>query len=280
MMKRLKTILLVGATMFALAACEKVPAGNVGIKVNLLGSAKGVEVEELPVGRYWIGINEELYKFPTFTQNYTWTGEESIGFQTVEGMKVSADVGISYSIDPNKVPLIFQKYRRGIDEITDIYIRNMVRDALVTQVSTKSIRSVYGAGKADIIAGVEQQVRDQVEGIGIMIERIYWAGELVLPDAVVTSLNDKIGATQRAEQRENEIREKEAEAQKQIATARGNAESILIEAEAQAKANRIIAQSLTPGLIQSQAIATWDGVLPKMTGDGAVPFIDVTQDAQ
>jgi regulator of protease activity HflC (stomatin/prohibitin superfamily) len=280
MLNKLKFFLLSIVTVFALAACEKVPAGHVGIKVNLLGSAKGVEIEELGVGRYWIGINEELYKFPTFTQNYTWTDEESIGFQTTEGMKVSADVGISYAIDPEKVPMIFQKYRRGIDEITDIYIRNMVRDALVTQVSTKSIRSVYGSGKADIIAAVEEQVRAQVEPIGIMIERIYWAGELVLPEAVVTSLNDKIGATQRAEQRENEIREKEAEAQKQIATARGNAESILIEAEAQAKANRIIAESLTPELIQSQAIATWDGVLPKMTGDGAVPFIDVTKNVE
>ena len=38
-------------------SCRKVPAGNVGIRVHLLGTAKGVDVEELPVGRYHIGIN-------------------------------------------------------------------------------------------------------------------------------------------------------------------------------------------------------------------------------
>lgn len=274
----MKKFLLLAALVLGLAACDKVPAGNVGIKVNLLGGEKGVEMEELGIGRYWIGWNEELYIFPTFTQNYTWTGEEAINFQTVEGMKVSADVGISYAIDANKVPIIFQKYRRGIDEITGVYIRNMVRDALVTIVSNQSIHSVYGAGKTDIIAAVEKQVRDQVGPLGINVERIYWAGELVLPEAVVESLNQKIRATQEAEQRENEVRGKRAEAQKKIEEAKGLAESILIEAKSQAEANIIIAKSMTPELLEFKAIDRWDGVLPKMmSGSDTVPFIDVTR---
>ncbi len=69
-MKKILCSLMIMATC---VGCSKVPAGNVGIKVYLLGKSKGVDTEELPVGRYWIGINEELYKFPTFTQNYVWT---------------------------------------------------------------------------------------------------------------------------------------------------------------------------------------------------------------
>ena len=92
-------------------ACSKVPAGYVGVKVNLYGTSKGVQAEELAVGRYWIGMNEELYTFPTFTQNYVWTrsstegspNDESISFQTNEGVVVNTDVGISYHINSKKV---------------------------------------------------------------------------------------------------------------------------------------------------------------------------------
>ncbi|WP_282076337.1 SPFH domain-containing protein [Epibacterium ulvae] len=281
---RLKKLLFIPLLALAVAACDRVPAGNVGIKVNLLGGEKGVDTEELGPGRYWIGVNEELYIFPTFTQNYVWTADyaegshnnESLSFQTVEGMTVNADVGVSYAIQPDKVSAIFQKYRRGVDEITDTFLRNMVRDALVIAVSNRPISSVYGAGKAEIIAEVEERVRQQVQSIGIDVERIYWVGELRLPEAVTTSLNAKIAATQRAQQRQNEVAEARAEAEKQIEQARGEAERIRLKAQAEAEANQIVAQSLSANLLQYEALKRWDGTLPRFTGsDSPVPFLNV-----
>jgi regulator of protease activity HflC (stomatin/prohibitin superfamily) len=278
-----------------LSACSKVPAGNVGVKVYLLGGSKGVDTEELGPGRYWIGMNEELYLFPTFTQNYVWTREpvdengdgnlsdsdgidESISFQTVEGLSVNADIGISYRIDPSKVPLIYQKYRKGIDEITDLYLRNMVRDALVTVSSTKKIETVYGAGKADLIASVEAAVRKQVEPLGIVVERIYWVGNLRLPDNVTASINAKIQATQMAEQRRNEVEQAKAEAEKARQTAQGEADAKLLIARAEAESIRIRGEALrdNPALVELNAVDKWDGKLPvTMMGGDTVPFIRV-----
>ncbi len=279
----LKKVLALGLAAGALAACSTVPAGHVGVKVYLLGSSKGVESEELGVGRYWIGINEELFLFPTYTQNYTWTKapdetgteDESISFQTVEGMSVNADVGITYRIDPTKVNNIFQKYRKGVSEITDIYLRNMVRDALVTEASSRSVEDVYGRGKAELMTAVEKRIKDQVEKDGIIIERIYWVGDIRLPDNVIASLNAKIQATQMAAQRQNEVAQSKAEAQKKVEEARGEAESILLKAKAQADANRELASSITPELVQYRALEKWDGMLPRITGTGAVPFVNV-----
>jgi regulator of protease activity HflC (stomatin/prohibitin superfamily) len=283
---------------FIIVGCSKVPAGNVGVKVYLLGGEKGVDNEVLTPGRYWIGINEELFLFPTFTQNYVWTADadessptdESISFQTREGLTVSADVGISYSVRADKVSTIFEKYRRGIEEITDVYLRNMVRDAMVTVASSLPIEAVYGQGKADMIQQVENIVRGQVDPIGISVERIYWIGDARLPEVVTTSINNKIEATQKAQQRRNEIEERKAEAQKTIETARGAAESqkltadaraytVLKEAEAQAEANRVLAESITPEFLQYQSIERWDGALPRlMGGDAPVPFIQLPTD--
>lgn len=281
---------IIAASILALSltACSKVPAGFVGVKVYLLGSSKGVDSEELGPGRYWIGWNEDLFLFPTFTQNYVWTAEstegspddESITFQSREGMTISADVGISYSIRPENVNTIFQKYRRGINEITDTYLRNMVRDAFVSVSSTKPISDIYGIGKEEIIEKVQEKIKAQVEPIGINIEKIYYIGSLRLPDAVIAAIDAKINADQIAQQRRNEVAQAEAEADKRIAQARGEAQSILEVAKAQAEANRIISQSLTDNLVRYKAIEKWSGELPRMTGNAPVPFIDVTPENQ
>ena len=269
------------------AACSKVPAGNVGIKFYLLGGEKGVDTEELAPGRYWIGINEDLFLFPTFTQNYTWTKErvkrndtdESITFQTDQGLSVNADVGVSYFVDPSKVTTLFQKYRKGIDEITDVYLRNMVRDALVTEASTRQIEIVYGSGKTELLEAVEKRVRAQVEPLGINIERLYWAGEFRLPPTVTNAIDAKIKATQFAQQRANEVAAAKAEADKAIEEARGVAESTLLKAKAEAEAIRIKGDALreNPRLVELSAIEKWNGTMPQFVGAGAMPFISVPQ---
>lgn len=271
--KNLINMLLVLLLSLALFNCQKVPAGNVGVKVYLLGGDKGVDHEELGVGRYWIGINEELYLFPTFTQNYVWTADnqegspndESITFQTTEGLTVNGDIGISYHINPSKVSIVFQKYRRGVGEITDTFLRNMVRDAFAGYASKLSVESVYGKGKNSLLDSVQASVIRQVEPIGIEVEKIYYIGSLRLPETVVNALNSKIEATQRAEQRENELREAEAQAKK-----------LIVSAQAEAEAIRVKRLQIDEKLIQYEAVQKWNGVLPgTMLGSNGVPFINV-----
>lgn len=272
-MKKIFVLLTLLVGVFGLSACGKVPAGNVGIKVYLLGDDKGVNQETLSPGRYWVGWNEELFVFPTFTQNEefksTVQGTGAIGFGSKEGMDISADIGLSYNIDPDKVPAIFQKYRKGIDEITAIYLKNMIRDALVIETSTLPVESVYGEGKAKLIAAVEDRIRKQVEPIGIRIERVYWIGNLSLPPQVTAAINAKLEATQKAQQRQNEVAQSKAEADKKIEEARGEAESLLKVAEAQAKANKLLSESLTPPLVQWEQVKKWNGIMPKVSGSGS-----------
>jgi len=285
-MKIMKIVVLLIALLamgLGTTGCSKVTNGYVGVKVKMLASEKGVQPEVVGAGRYWIGPNTELFKFPIFTQNYVWTKDptegsknnEEIRFQDIEGLPITADVGISYAIDQEKVSLIFQKYRRGIDEITDVYLRNMVRDAFVMVASTRNIESIYGAGKADMVDTVERMVIEQCAPLGINIEKIYLIGNLRLPDQVLDAIDAKIAATQRAQQVENEVRESQAKAQKKIADSEGEAQSILNIANAQAQANIILAKSLTKELVEYKAIEQWDGQLPTYTGGGAVPFLNL-----
>lgn len=289
-MSKLKTLLIATTLMIVTTACSYVDPGEVGIIVNSLGEEKGVELQVKPTGRYWLTPNESLYTFPTFSQNYVWTASdtegsednESLSFQTIEGMSVNADVGVTYAIDPDKVPTIFQKYRRGVDEITDTYLRNMVRDALVDVASKLKMEQVYGPGKTAIIRDVEARVRDQVANIGINVERIYWVGDLRLPKRIVEAIEAKNAATQMTIQRRNEVEQSKAEADKKIEEARGHAESLRLTSIAEAESIRVRGEALqdNPGVIQLSAIKKWDGILPRINGTSAVPFINLDKAAQ
>ena len=269
-------ILMVG--LLTATSCSKVPAGNVGVKFYLLGNSKGVDTEELQPGRYYIGMNEELYLFPTFTQNYVWTSDvtegsendESFNFQDIEGLELNADIGITYHIDPTKVSIIFQKYKRGINEITDVFLRNMVRDALVSASSQKNVEYIYGVGKTALLDEVQKNIKAECSPLGIEIDKLYWIGRIKVPDAVKKAIDAKIKATQTAQQMENELRGTEAQAKKKVAEAKGLAESIEIKAIAEAKANRLISASLSKELVEYVKVKRWDGKLPQVTGANAL----------
>lgn len=200
--------------------------------------------------------------------------DESISFQDRDGLEISVDVGITYHIEKDKVGVIFEKYRRGIDEITDTYLRNMVRDSFVKQASVLPAEDIYGAGKGKLINNVQDEVQSQVKDIGIIIEKVYWIGSARFPPEVVDSINAKIKASQNAMTRRNEIEETKAAAEKEVAKAEGEKRAAIQRAEGIAGANRIINESLNNELIRYKMLEKWDGVLPKVSG-GALPLIDL-----
>lgn len=253
---------------------KMISPGYVGVVVDMLGDNKGVESKELHVGMHWIAPWKSVYQFPIFEQNDTWEGErEGFNFQTSEGMAVSADIGITYHLRSESIPVIFQRYRRGMDEITHVFIRNYIRDAINKSASRTRIEDLY-SGKESFFVDVESHVREDLSPIGIELSRIYLIGRFHFPNNVIAALNSKIEANQRAQQRENELREAEAEAKKQIAKAEGQARCAIVQAESESKANLLLSQSVTAELIQWQAVQKWDGKLPTVTS-GATPFIQV-----
>lgn len=198
-------------------SCFKmISPGYVGVVVDLFGDSKGVEDKELHVGVHLVAPWKTVYEFPIFEQNHIWEGSHAFHFQTSEGLAVSADVGISYHLRPDSIPLIFQRYRRGMEEITHIFIRNYIRDAINKSASKMKIEDLYGQSKEEFFDHVQEHVRNDLKEIGIEISRIYLIGRFHFPDTVVTALNQKIEAIQRAQQRENELREAEAEAKKRL----------------------------------------------------------------
>src|ERR1700728_441082 len=162
--------------IFLCGCATSVPPGNVGVVVNSLGDERGVEERKVDVGLHFFAPWKTVYLFPVFEQNITWqhANDEkfAFNFQTTEGMAVGADLGITFHLEPNAIPRIFQKYRSGLDEITNVFVKNYVRDAVNRAASKKKIEDLYGAGKEDFFNEVEESVRKDLAPIGIEVTRI------------------------------------------------------------------------------------------------------------
>ena len=253
-----------------------VPAGFVGVKVDLYGDEKGVQQEVVGVGKYWLTWNEEIYQFPTFNQLHVY--EQPFNFQTKDSMSVSAKVGVEYYVDQSKVSTVFQTYRKGVEEITQVNIRQNIADALIKDSGKMDIGTLAGEGRSKLLDSVTASVKSKLDPIGIVIVKLSWTDDLTYPPQVTASINAKIEATQKTLLRENEIAQTKAEALKAIEQARGEAESITLRAKAEADAIALRGEALrqNPEVLQLEAINKWNGTLPQyMTSGSSMPFVQV-----
>lgn len=175
-----------------------------------------------------------------------------------------------------KVPHIFVKFRQDANTLTHGYLRTKVRDALNRHASSMKVTDIFGEGKTKLLKIVSEDLKNELGPEGFHVDTISFISKFRVDAQVESSINATITATQRAVEAENKIRQSEAEAKQAQAIAEGLAQSVLIKAKADAEANDILNKSLTPTLLQYEAMKKWDGKLPMVSGgDGAVPFIQV-----
>jgi regulator of protease activity HflC (stomatin/prohibitin superfamily) len=272
-MKRSAIAILCGVGL-ALAGCSRVEPGHVGIKVSNFGSGAGVSNEALGVGYYMTGPGTSIYEYPVFTSTHAWTAskgegnptDESIQFQDRSGLGVSADVSIAYHVDATKAPILFQKYRTDMDGIVDGPLRNAVRNAIVERASNMGVEEIYGPKKAQLIADAQKDVSKYFAAYGLVIDQLYWASSIRLPQSILDQINARVANEQQALAAQANVATKEAEGRAEVASAEAHAKATQVEADA---------LKASPEILRQRAIEKWDGKLPTYVGSGApLPFIN------
>lgn len=243
------------------------------------GSNKGVQVKAVGPGNYFSSFGEKYYDFPTFNVNWSYTKSETEGspeneeftFQTKEGMECFVDLGLVMHFDFDKLPKMFTTYRKSVDEIRSIVVRNEIRDALNRVGGTMPVEYVYGEGKGKLIDSVKSIVYNNLKNTGIYVDRVSLIGSIRIPKTISDALNSKVKMTQEAQRAQNEVIKAEAEAKIKVAIANGNAEAMLAEAKAEAAANELKNSTLTPLLVQMRWIEAWEkggSGVPTYVNDG------------
>lgn len=282
MIKRLFTVVAAAFMLVTgLSGCDAVPSGYVGVQVNKYGDSKGVQDLVRSPGKYWSGPNTDMYLFPTFTITDKYTDGQSITFQAAGGISITVDIGVNYHIAKEDVPVVFQKYRRGADEISDTFLRLMIRDEMNRTGIKYEPESLQGPGKQKMLDEVIANVRKDAKAVGITVEDINYISDLRFPDSIRAAINAKIQATQEAMKVENELRRTQAENAKRVADAEAQVKVAKAEAEAAALKAQAAQQNsalirLRELEIQEQWIKKWDGKQPQwVSGSGTQPMITI-----
>ena len=248
-------ILLVTGLSFS---CTRIDAGHEGILVKMYGSDKGVQDVSLVTGRVFFNpLSEDVFEFPIFIQTADY---EAFNVNAKDGSVFTVDPTISFAVTPGKSPHIFSKYRKTIDEITKTTLYNYVKDAFRNQMNKYSTDELI-SNRQKFEADVQATLSSTLESDGFKLEQL--TSGLQYPDAIVKAIDAKNKAVQEAMQVENELKVAEAQAKK-----------LIIQAEAEKKANELKQQALTPLLIQQQFIEKWDGRTP-LYGNAPVMFKNV-----
>lgn len=292
---RMLTLVCVTLVAVMLTGCTKVEPGHVGIVVNQYGGSKGVQDLPLRTGMvFYNPITETVYEFPIYVQNVIWSKDpqrgrpidDSISFNSIEGAVFNVDIALSYSFIAEKVPHIFTEFRADPDTISHGYLRNQISDSFNRHASRFKAVDIFGNDKQKILDDVKKDLNDHLLDKGFKFDLVSFTGGFRVDPRVQESINSVLEQTQMAIKAQAKVLQSKAEADQTIEKARGaketaiaeaegEARSITLKAKAQADANLILAQSITPQLIQYQSAKTWDGKLPLYNGGGIIPFINI-----
>jgi regulator of protease activity HflC (stomatin/prohibitin superfamily) len=246
--------------MVLFASCERIDAGHVGVKVNLYGDNKGVDDVVAVTGMvFYNPLTTKVYEFPTFIQHKEYKDENSFIVNSKDGSEFSVSPIMNYSVQREKVPAIFSKYRRSLEDIEEGFLKTAVYDAF-RLATNKYTADELISNRAVFEVEVRRLLDGQLLKEGFIINQ--FTSNLIYPETFKKSIEAKNNAVQAALRAENEVKTAEAQAKIKVATAEGNAQALLTSAKAEAEANRMKQQTLTPLLIQLEYVNKWDGKLP------------------
>lgn len=251
-------------------------SGLVYVESNERGVVKtiragGIRPEALGSGLHWIlpGV-EQMVPYSISNQTYTMSflpeqgpdsGEDSIRARTKDGQEVIIDATVIYRIDPAKVVQLHiawgENYEAGIVRPET---RGSIRDA-VSQYGVEEVVSTKREEMVQIITGeLASSLSDNnLELLDFILRDIHFSEEYAAAVeqkqiAEQQALQAALIVEQKKQEAEQARQEAQGLADAAVITAKGEAQAILIQAQAEAESNRLLAESLTPALLQYQYI--------------------------
>jgi len=254
--------------------------GHVGIVISRTGG--GVERIPLDAGLHTrnpltTGIEEYPIYMQTLVLAKTPTEgtpeNEEINVNSVEGQPISLDVAMSFELDAMKVPELYSTFRNNIDFIQHNYVKQTIRQALQEVIGGEAIADILGPRKAEVVNRTQTLLDKRLSPYGFLVKQ-FTINEIRAPQTVIDAINAKNVMQQAALTSQNELQKNQFQSQGDSIKAAGHAKAILAEAEAQAKANHLLSESITPTLVTYEMAKKWNGQMPQVSGS-AIPMIQM-----
>ena len=260
----------------AIMCSEMVPAGHVGIQYTMSG---GVQREVLSPGFHFVSPTTKVTEYSVpIEQGYfvrTDIDDSSFDIPTSDGKTINVDMEYSYHFDSEMASTIFNMFR-GQDgkTIEESFIRGKLKAWAAEVSSTYTVIDLFGDKRAELNSAMQSYMYDKFAEYGIVIDSVNFT-RIETDEETAAAIQKKVNAQQELElakieaetaqvqaEKDKEVAHIDAAKKKEVAQLEADAE--LIKAQAQAQANRELAASLTPELLDKIKYEKWNGQLPSV----------------
>ena len=224
-----------------------IPANTVGIRWSAFSGTSETTLDE------GIAIKtpvDKIYQIPTTVQEKMM---ENVAVQTLDAQWVSMSLNIKYQVDNANAYKVFKNYKT-LDNL-DVNLISNVTQRSVEEVTTKyNVIDILGEQRNDIYIEIENILKEKLAQEGVTLKFI----TIIETDAgeeIEAAIAKEAVAKQAVETAEQEKKKAEIDAQTK-----------LIKAEGEAKANEIKTKQLTDEILTEMFIEKWDGKLPTVSG--------------
>ncbi len=218
-------LLLIGGPL------RTVPAGHVGVK-DFFGQ---VSAQTLPPGIRLVFPMTRVVKMSIQTQEM----KETADVPSKEGLILSLETSLLFQVDPAKAPEI---YRTVGEDYLGTIVEPQFRSAIREITASYEAKALYSAERERIAGEIFGLFKRLASERGIVVQQVLLR-KIGLPPVVANAIQEKLRREQEAEQMKFVLQKEQQEAERKR-----------IEAQGIADFQRIVAQGISPQLLE------WKGI--------------------
>lgn len=245
--------------------------------ITLLGSyatvgpgERGIRITMGKTGSEVLGEGPHL-KVPFFSTINTMSvrihkSEDESEAATKDMQRVDAKVALNWTINPESVGKMLREV--GTEEsIENNIIAPAVSEVLKASTAKMTAEEVL-TKRIELKATIDEMLIARLTSYGLVIKDISLVN-LTFTKEFNHAVEQKQIAEQEAKQAEYVAQKATQDAVATVNAAKGEADSLLLNATAQAKAQNLLRQSLTKDVLALEYLKKWNGILPTvLTGSG------------
>ncbi|QSJ16959.1 prohibitin family protein [Nostoc sp. UHCC 0702] len=176
--------------------------------------------------------------------------------------KITTELAVNWHVEPTKVNQVFQQIGDQQQIITGI-ITPAVSEVLKAATAKKTAEEII-TKRTELKDEIDQHLKTRLAAYNLIVDDVSLVNFAFSPE-FGKAIESKQIAEQEAKQAEFIAKKATQEAQAEVNRAKG-----------QAEAQRLQRLTLTPELLQKQAIEKWDGRFPMvMGGNGSLPLVNI-----
>jgi len=208
-----------------------VPAGHVGVK-DFFGS---VSPNVLPPGVHLIVPFTRVHKMSVRTEELKETAE----VPSKEGLMMDLEGSVLYRLDPAKAAEVYKTVGANF---ADVIVIPQVRSAIREITASYDAKALYSSEREKVARETQELVKKMTDGRGVIIDSVLLR-KIGLPAIVANAIQEKLKREQESEQMKFVLAKEQQEAERKR-----------IEAQGIADFQKIVAQGISPQLLE------WKGI--------------------